>query len=112
MIDYNVLHQRLVSTFADHAHVHVPTAFAELDQSRIDSFVEGASTALCRSHRTSTRLRISSITISSLPAPPGPGSALRRRLEPGLGSVLRAASALRRDGQHPPTPISSRPEAS
>src|SRR5712692_10185815 len=48
----------------------------------------------------------------SLPAPPGPGSRLRRRLEPGLGSVLRAASALRRDGQHRPTPISSRQEAS
>src|SRR5216684_542034 len=48
----------------------------------------------------------------SLPAPPRPGSRLRRRLEPGLGSVLRTAPALRRDGQHRPTPISSRQKAS
>src|SRR5216684_7361568 len=48
----------------------------------------------------------------SPPAPPRPGSRLRRRLEPGLGSVLRTASAFMRDGQYRPTPISSRQKAS
>jgi hypothetical protein len=64
LVDDNDLHQRLFGTFADHAHVHVPTAFTELDQRRVDGFVEGTATALCRSHRTSTPSRISSLTIS------------------------------------------------
>src|SRR5258708_29309786 len=64
LVDHNDLYQRLLGTFADHAHVHVATAFAKLDQSRIDGFVEGAAAAFSRPHRTSTPPRISALTIS------------------------------------------------
>src|ERR1700694_4127884 len=63
LVDHNDLHQRLLGTLADDAHIHVPTAFAQLDQSRVDSFVEGAAAAFSRSHRASTPLRISAFTI-------------------------------------------------
>src|SRR5260370_11920887 len=48
----------------------------------------------------------------SLLAPSGSASRLRRRLQPRLGSVLWAAPALGRDGQHRPSPIAFRQEVS
>src|SRR5713101_4369485 len=48
---------------------------------------------------------------SSSPLPPSrAASRLRRRFEPGLGSVLRAAPALGRRGQYRPSPVSWRQE--
>jgi hypothetical protein len=47
LVDHTDLDHGLLSPFADHAHVHVATALAELDQGCVDRFVEGAASAFC-----------------------------------------------------------------